>query len=373
MAGTNNFLVFNEANNPTSTMSDADYLADLYRLNGLIPMIADPNAHNKMFRQWSIMVTALANIIASMNYNASDSDLTDLTDNLKSAIEDVAEAKVDSRISTLENWKDDITATTTEINYLSGADSNIQQQINSISGSLATPFPAWIKNTPYVVGDICICTGFDSYKYLECVVAGTTATTPPVNANVGQLITDNTVKWLVCDFRDSAPVGTYKTDVVQRKGWLKANGAEVNRADYPRLWAWAVDNLLTTNDTTNYPGLFGEGDGLTTFTLPNFEDYFIRYSYTRGVGSKQDSQMAEHTHSCDNQSANHQHQYTLYSMQVSIYQGSSSGTKQDYLWAGTQNADTGDQSKPHNHTIGNTGSGSNTYPDNITMQMFIKY
>jgi hypothetical protein len=306
-----------------------------------------------------------------MNYNASDSNLSTLETNLKSAIEDVAEAKVESRISTLENWKDDITATTTEINYLSGADSNIQQQINSISGSLATPFPAWIKSTSYAVGDICICTGFDSYKYLECVVAGTTDTTPPANANVGQLVTDNEVKWLVCDWRDSAPVGAFRADMVQRAGWLKANGATVNRADYPRLWAYAVANSLTTNDVTNNPGLFGTGDGSTTFTLPNFEDYFIRYSYTRGVGSKQDSQMAEHTHGCGNQSANHHHQYTLYSQQVSVYQGS--GTKQDYLWAGTKNANTGDQSASHRHIIGNTGSGSNTYPDNIAMQMYIKY
>jgi hypothetical protein len=159
--------------------------------------------------------------------------------------------------------------------------------------------------------------------------------------------------------------------MVQRAGWLKANGATVNRADYPRLWAYAVANSLTTNDVTNNPGLFGTGDGSTTFTLPNFEDYFIRYSYTRGVGSKQDSQMAEHTHGCGNQSANHHHQYTLYSQQVSVYQGS--GTKQDYLWAGTKNANTGDQSASHKHIIGNTGSGSNTYPDNIAMQMYIKY
>ena len=34
MAGTNNFLVFNEANDAEKTMSDADYLADLYRING---------------------------------------------------------------------------------------------------------------------------------------------------------------------------------------------------------------------------------------------------------------------------------------------------------------------------------------------------
>lgn len=277
MAGTNNFLVFNEANNPNNTMSDADYLADLYRLNGLIPMIADPNAHNKMFRQWSIMVTALANIIASMNYNASDSNLSTLETNLKSAIEDVAEAKVDSRISTLENWKDDITATTTEINYLSGADSNIQQQINSISGSLATPFPAWIKNTPYAVGDICICTGFDSYKYLECVVTGTTATTPPVNANVGQLIIDNEVKWLVCDWRDSAPVGSIKQDLIKRDGWLKLNGATINVADYPRLVSFLTANSLIQSYTAS-PVVtdFTYGDSNNeTLILPDFTGLFI--------------------------------------------------------------------------------------------------
>ena len=277
MAGTNNFLVFNEANNSSNTMSDADYLADLYRLNGLIPMIADPNAHNKMFRQWSIMVTALANIIASMNYNASDSDLSTLEANLKSAIEDVAEAKVDSRISTLENWKDDITVTTTEINYLSGADSNIQQQINSISGSLATPFPAWIKNTSYAVGDICICTGFDSYKYLECVLAGTTATTPPANANVGQLVTDNEVKWLVCDWRDSSPVGTIKQDLVKRDGWLKLNGATINVADYPRLVNFLNTNSLIKSYTASPVATdFTYGDSNNeTLILPDFTNLFI--------------------------------------------------------------------------------------------------
>ena len=280
MAGTNNFLVFNEANNPNNTMSDADYLADLYRLNGLIPMIADPNAHNKMFRQLSIMVTALANIIASMNYNASDSNLSTLETNLKSAIEDVAEAKVDSRITTLENWKDDITATTTEINYLSGADSNIQQQINSISGSLATPFPAWIKSTSYAVGDICICTGFDSYKYLECVEAGTTNTTPPANANVGQLVTDNEIKWLVCDWRDSAPVGSIKQDLIKRDGWLKLNGATVNVADYPRLVNFLTANSLlnsytATPDSTKF--YYGDSNN-TTLLLPDFENLFIENS-----------------------------------------------------------------------------------------------
>lgn len=288
MAGTNNFLVFNEANNLNNTMSDADYLADLYRLNGLIPMIADPLAHNKMFRQWSIMIKALADIMASMNYNASDSDLATLETNLKSTIEDVAEAKVDTRISNLEDWKSDITATTTEINYLTGAESNIQNQINSISGSLATPFPAWIKNTAYAVGEICICTGFNSYKYLECVVAGTTDITAPVNTNVGQLITDNTVKWLVCDLRDSNPVGTIKQDLVVRDGYVLLNGQALNTADYPRLVKFLEDNNLILNYNDSYEvnlDFYYANPEKSVFLIPNFLNKFIE-NYSTALNKK---------------------------------------------------------------------------------------
>lgn len=454
MAGTNTFLVFNEANDPDHTMSDADYLADTYRMNGLIPMISDPVAHNKMYRQWSIMAAALGGVISDANYNAEDSSLSDLKTSLKSTIEDVAEAKVDTRLTTLETWKGDITATpaeinildgatldtaelnvldgitattselnildgvtataseinvldgltsstselniltgatvtTTELNYLSGAESNIQNQINSISGSLATPFPAWIKNTAYSVGDICICQGFDSYKYLECVEAGTSDATPPANTAVGQMITDNSVKWLVCDWRDSAPVGSFRSDMVTRAGWLKANGSTVNRADYPRLWSYAVANSLTTNDPTNNPGLFGEGDGTATFELPNFDDYFVRYSFTRTAGSLQLSQMASHTHSCGNQSASHKHSignqsanhtHSFNSFAAGLQVGGNavavlggSGVTATGGISASHTHTLGNQDTSHNHTIGSTGSGSNTYPDNITMQIYIKY
>ena len=335
----------------------------------------------------------------------------------------------DTRLSLVENVS--LGGITEIINTL-------QSQITAINNSLSNPFPAWTAEKVYEVGDICIANTFKSYQYLECVVAGESGTITPSYVDVGQMITDNEVKWLVCDFRDSAPVGTYKTDVVQRKGWIKANGAEVNRADYPRLWAWAVDNLLTTNDTTNYPGLFGEGDGVDTFTLPNFEDYFARYSYTRAVGSKQASQMASHTHTCENntashnhscgnqsashshscgnqsashkhtmgnESADHTHNFTRYNETTTIYQGTNgvpvtgiwkdtksvaTGSRSAHHQHTTNNQDTshkhtlgnqdtahnhsiGDKSITHKHTINSTGSGSNTYPDNIAMQMYIKY
>ena len=343
MAGTNTFLVFNEANDPDQTMSDVDYAADQYRINGLIPMIADPVAHNKMYRQWSIMAAAIGGVVSDANYNAEDSSLSDLKASLKSTIEDVAEAKVDTRITTLETWKGDITATpaelnildgatldtaelnildgvtattseinildgvtataseinvldgltsstselniltgatitTTELNYLSGATSNIQNQIDSITGTLATPFPAWIKSTAYSVGDICICQGFDSYKYLECVEAGTSDTTAPANTAVGQMITDNSVKWLVCDWRDSAPVGTIRQDLARRDGWLKLNGATINAADYPRLVSFlSANSLIQAYTATPVATDFTFGDANNeTVILPDLTDLFLQ-------------------------------------------------------------------------------------------------
>ena len=404
----NNFLIFNENNNQGTTLSQGDYLALAYRISGLIPMIADPIAHNKMFRQWSLMCNAIGAMINDKNLDALDTNSSDLKNNLKSTVKGLARDELSTEITTLGNidtWKESITATpaeintldgitastaelntlhgvtvstdelnildgvtvtSTELNYLDGTRSNIQQQINNLN--ISALFPLWTASRVYSVGDVVKTLTSSFWVYLECVVAGTSDTTEPTFANVGQMVTDGTAQWLVLDWRDSAPVGAFRSDMIQRAGWLKANGATVNRADYPRLWAYAVDNLLTTNDTTNYPGLFGEGDGVDTFELPNFEDYFVRYSYTRAVGSKQDSQMASHTHSCGNQSASHQHtiKYNTFSVQ-------SGSNYMINVIGGNTFYSTSNQSDAHNHTIGKTGSGSNTYPENITMQMYIKY
>lgn len=53
-------------------------------------------------------------------------------------------------------------------------------------------------------------------------------------------------------------------------GYVKANGATVQRADYPRLVALANKHNLWTDDVTANAGLFGRGDGNSTFVLPNW-------------------------------------------------------------------------------------------------------
>lgn len=56
-------------------------------------------------------------------------------------------------------------------------------------------------------------------------------------------------------------------------GFLLCDGSEVSRTDYPYLF----DTIGTT---------FGEGDGNTTFNLPNLQDKFIQGSGTNEVGAE---------------------------------------------------------------------------------------
>jgi microcystin-dependent protein len=47
-----------------------------------------------------------------------------------------------------------------------------------------------------------------------------------------------------------------------KPGTLMLQGQTVNRADYPALWAWIVEQGLS-------PSVFGAGNGTTTFVLPD--------------------------------------------------------------------------------------------------------
>lgn len=73
-------------------------------------------------------------------------------------------------------------------------------------------------------------------------------------------------------------------------GWLKANGALVSRTIYASLWDFAntMAGALATeaNWSAGDYGLFGEGDGSTTFRLPDFRGYFPRIADdARGIDS----------------------------------------------------------------------------------------
>ena len=80
-------------------------------------------------------------------------------------------------------------------------------------------------------------------------------------------------------------------------GWLVANGAEISRTDY--------SDLFTVIGTT-----FGEGDGTTTFNIPDLRGVFLRgidngrgFDIDRAFGSYQGDDNKSHSHSIPSSSS----------------------------------------------------------------------
>jgi len=92
-------------------------------------------------------------------------------------------------------------------------------------------------------------------------------------------------------------------------GWLKLNGAELLRNDFPLLWSFAETsgNIVTEAAWTNTGGprgSFSTGDTSTTFRIPDLRGEFVRgwadnrsVDTGRTIGSFQNHQFQNHTHS----------------------------------------------------------------------------
>ena len=59
-------------------------------------------------------------------------------------------------------------------------------------------------------------------------------------------------------------------------GFVKANGATVRRADYPRLVAYADKYNLWTDNPAAEPWKFGRGDSVNTMVLPDYRNRVIQ-------------------------------------------------------------------------------------------------
>lgn len=112
-------------------------------------------------------------------------------------------------------------------------------------------------------------------------------------------------QWIVCNQSPTVLLTGTIMDCYVSTGsnFVWANGTEVNRADYSRLWAWVqaqpdilIDKSTWTADTTQQ-AKYHRGDGSTTFGLP------LLYMVSKGVdgsarkaASFQDSAMQDHKH-----------------------------------------------------------------------------
>lgn len=64
------------------------------------------------------------------------------------------------------------------------------------------------------------------------------------------VLTDGGCTWLVVDVRDGTPVGTVRGSLYLPDGYIIADGSTVQRADYPRLVAFANEHNLWNTDST---------------------------------------------------------------------------------------------------------------------------
>ena len=157
-----------------------------------------------------------------------------------------------------------------------------QEQANEMRKDIANAGIAILQRShSYQVGDIAYHKALPSWVRLECVRAGTTAATPPTQIeqmvqNGGVIIHDGTAVWIVDDLRDGTPVGAVRGSLYLPAGYVKANGATVQRSDYPRLVALADKHNLWTDDVTANAGLFGRGDGAAIMVLPNWTDRMVQ-------------------------------------------------------------------------------------------------
>lgn len=90
----NNFKVFDE--NQTNIMSDEEYALHTQRADGVQSGVANSQLHNKIYRQATIMVKALADFIAGQEYDATDADAALLAQNLRDALSKFAIAPLNT-------------------------------------------------------------------------------------------------------------------------------------------------------------------------------------------------------------------------------------------------------------------------------------
>ncbi|KVC61558.1 hypothetical protein [Burkholderia stagnalis] len=150
----------------------------------------------------------------------------------------------------------------------------------------------------------------NSIPQVSFTPGGTTFQTPvlgPTPATGDRSKALATTEWVLAALSTTA-VGqiVFEPRTTARAGFLKANGALVNRADYPALWAYAQASgaLVSEAEWGNGRwGCFSTGDGATNFRVPELRGEFLRcWDDGRGVeagrviGSQQGFQNAFHSH-----------------------------------------------------------------------------
>ena len=97
------------------------------------------------------------------------------------------------------------------------------------------------------------------------------------------------------DSKPTLPIGAILNGYTILDNCIVAFGGEFSRADYPKLWAYLQANptlvktqaqWTTENNTNGMCGFFSDGNGTTTFRVPNLDKAFLRPD-SRSIASYQ--------------------------------------------------------------------------------------
>lgn len=138
-------------------------------------------------------------------------------------------------------------------------------------------------------------------------------------------------------------------------GYLLCDGREVSRTDYPYLF----DAIGTT---------YGEGNGSTTFNLPNLQDKFVQGSGTNAIGTEMSAGLPNITGEWVPGSIPTNHgNYTKGAVKGIL------GTSSKIALAGTIAAPGYGFSINASHSSSIYGNSTTVQPPSIVMQYIIKY
>lgn len=240
-------------------------------------------------KEWALYSKTKAQEAATSATNAKSSETNAKTSETNAKTSETKAAVSEANAKTSEsNAKSSETKSKDSENAARVSEQNAAESAR-VATENAMDFNMLKRNKVYSIGDIAYSSYLPSWARLECVTAGTTADKVPSSITMvssgGVLISDGTVTWIVDDVRDMTPVGCVRGSLYLPKGYIKANGATVQRADYPRLVHFIESNNLWTDDITTNAGLFGKGDGSNTFVLPDYRERMMQY--TEGsIGAK---------------------------------------------------------------------------------------
>lgn len=107
------------------------------------------------------------------------------------------------------------------------------------------------------------------------------------------------------DSKPTLPIGAILNGYTIFNNCIVAFGGEFNRADYPKLWDYLQANPSLVKTQTQWQteatanggicGFFSNGNGTTTFRVPNLDNAFLRPD-SRIVGSYQADALQGHKH-----------------------------------------------------------------------------